>query len=76
MPAPIARHVEITPAQATLVRAAMAAQEAATARVQAILDTLVAGREEIDGLLLTGVVTEGERARLVFGGVAEDDRAG
>lgn len=70
------RHLEITPAQAQLVRAAMAAQEAATARVAAILDTLVAGHDAVHGLLLTGVVTEGERALLTFGGAAEDDGAG
>jgi hypothetical protein len=57
--------VMVSLSQARLLAGAMAAQQTAALRVQAIVDTLTAGHEELHGLPLTAVDTD--TGRLLFG---------
>lgn len=54
----IAQTVIIGVSQTRLLATAMAAQQAAADRVRAILDTLVVGRDEVNGLVLLAVDTD------------------
>jgi hypothetical protein len=61
----IAQTLVIGVPQTRLLVTAMAAQQAATDRVRAVLDTLVVGREELDGLVLLAV--DADEGQLHFG---------